>query len=72
YPQNTPSTVIYKATWPEEKMVQGTLEDITEKVQAAGINRTALIMVGKFLGDEYKYSHLYDAAFSTMYRKKSK
>ena len=72
YPQNTPAAVIYKATWPEEKVVQGTLKDITEKVQKAGITRTALIMVGQFLGAAYNYSHLYDASFSTMYRQKSK
>lgn len=72
YPQNTPAAVIYKATWPEEKVVQGTLKDITEKVQKAGITRTALIMVGQFLGVAYNYSHLYDASFSTMYRQKSK
>ena len=72
YPADTPAAVIYKATWPEEKMVRGTLADIAQKVHEAGITRTALIMVGNFLGDEYNYSHLYDAAFSTMYRKKSK
>lgn len=72
YPQQTPATVIYKATWPDEKVVTGTLEDIAAKVTAAHINRTALIMVGRFLGDEYNYSHLYNAAFSNMYREKSK
>lgn len=72
YPENTPAAVIYKATWPDEKVVRGTLKDIAEKVHDADIRRTALIMVGKFLGDEYNYSHLYDAGFSTMFRKKSK
>lgn len=72
YPTDTPAAVIYKATWPDEKVVLGTLADIAEKVHDADIRRTALIMVGKFLGDEYNYSHLYDAGFSTMFRKKSK
>lgn len=72
YPADTPAAVIYKATWPDEKVVRGTLADIAEKVHDADIRRTALIMVGKFLGDEYNYSHLYDAGFSTMFRKKSK
>lgn len=72
YPADTPAAVIYKATWPDEKVVRGTLADIAVKVRDADIRRTALIMVGKFLGDEYNYSHLYDAAFSTMFRKKSK
>ncbi|MCF6165854.1 Cobalt-precorrin-4 C11-methyltransferase [Furfurilactobacillus rossiae] len=70
YPETTPATVIYKATWPDEKHVTGTLADIAEKVHQAGIRRTALIMVGEFLGDQYNYSHLYDANFSHMYRKK--
>ncbi|MCC4325313.1 cobalt-precorrin-4 methyltransferase [Limosilactobacillus reuteri] len=72
YPEDTPAAVIYKATWPDEKIVRGTLSDIAEKVHDTDIRRTALIMVGKFLGDEYNYSHLYDAGFSTMFRKKSK
>ena len=72
YPTDTLAAVIYKATWPDEKVVRGTLADIAEKVHDADIRRTALIMVGKFLGDEYNYSHLYDAGFSTMFRKKSK
>lgn len=72
YPEDTPAAVIYKATWPDEQVVRGTLKDIAGKVHDADIRRTALIMVGKFLGDEYNYSHLYDARFSTMFRKKSK
>lgn len=72
YPADTPAAVIYKATWPDEKQIRGTLKDIAQKVHAAGIKRTALIMVGKFLGHEYNNSKLYDASFSTMFRKKSK
>ena len=69
YTEATPAAVIYKATWPEEKMVKGTLGDIADKVKEAGIRRTAVIMVGEFLGDEYNYSKLYDAQFTHMYRK---
>ena len=69
YTNATPAAVIYKATWPEEKMVKGTLGDIADKVKVAGIRRTALIMVGEFLGDAYNYSKLYDAQFTHMYRK---
>lgn len=72
YPETTPAAVIYKATWEDEQVVRGTLADIAQKVHEAGITRTALIMVGDFLGDEYNYSHLYAPEFSTMYRKKSK
>jgi precorrin-4/cobalt-precorrin-4 C11-methyltransferase len=72
YPESTPAAVIYKATWPDEKLVQGTLADIGDKVKEAHITRTALIMVGEFLGDEYNYSHLYDPTFTTGFRKGKK
>jgi len=69
YPASTPVAVIYKATWPESQTVRGTLSDIAEKVHAAGIRKTALILVGAFLGKEYHYSRLYAADFSHEYRK---
>jgi precorrin-4/cobalt-precorrin-4 C11-methyltransferase len=63
--------VVYKATWPEqEKIVKGVLGDIVGKVKAAGITETALIYVGKVLAPEsYDFSKLYDAAFTTGFRK---
>ncbi|MFD1123897.1 cobalt-precorrin-4 methyltransferase [Lentilactobacillus raoultii] len=69
YSQETPAAVIYKATWPDEKVVRGTLMDIADKTSEANISRTALIMVGAFLGKDYTYSKLYDAAFTHTYRK---
>lgn len=68
YPADTPCAVVYKASWPEEKQVVGTLADIAEKVREQGIGRTALITVGRFLGDEYALSKLYDKSFSHGYR----
>lgn len=68
YPTDTPVAVVYKATWKDEKQVRGTLIDISEKVKAAGIRKTALIMVGRFLGEEYNYSKLYDKDFVHEYR----
>ncbi|MDO4541928.1 MAG: precorrin-4 C(11)-methyltransferase [Bacillota bacterium] len=68
YDKTTPCAVIYKASWPEEKKVIGTLADIAEKVHSANIGRTALITVGRFLGDEYALSKLYDKSFSHGYR----
>ncbi len=68
YPMDTPVTVIYKATWPDEKKVTGTLTDIAEKVKEAGFKKTALILVGRFLGEEYHYSKLYDDGISHEYR----
>lgn len=69
YPMDTPVAVIYKATWPDEQKVEGTLADIASKVQKAEITKTALILVGRFLGEEYHYSKLYDAEFSHEFRK---
>lgn len=69
YEKDTPVAVVYKASWPEEKIVYGTLETIAEKVKAAGITKTALIVVGDFLGDRYELSKLYDRNFETEYRK---
>jgi precorrin-4/cobalt-precorrin-4 C11-methyltransferase len=70
YPKDTPAAVVYKATWPEQKIVRGTLSDIVEKAKAAGIKETALIFVGRVLNPEgYNYSKLYDPAFTTGFRK---
>lgn len=68
YPMDTPVAVVYKATWPDQEVVRGSLADIADKVKAAGIKKTALILVGRFLGHEYKYSKLYDKYFSHEYR----
>ena len=69
YERITPAAVVYKASWPEEKIVYGTLEDISEKVKQAGITKTALVVVRDFLGDHYNLSKLYDEYFETEYRK---
>ena len=59
----------YPAATPVEKIVTGTLLDIAEKVQAAGITKTALVTVGEFLGDTYALSKLYDKTFTHEFRK---
>ena len=69
YPKTTPIAVVYKATWPDEKVVKGTLEDIASKVKENDIKKTALIMVGEFLGTTYNNSKLYDKDFKHEYRK---
>jgi len=72
YSEETPVAVIYKATWPDEKIVQGTLKNIADKVKEAGIDRFAQILVGDFMGSNYELSKLYDSSFSHMYRSGSK
>ena len=68
YPEDTDIAVVYKATWADEKVVRGTLKDIAKQVKDKGIQKTALIMVGRFLGSEYNYSKLYDKDFAHEYR----
>lgn len=72
YPADTPVAVIYKASWPEEMVIRGVLEDIEEKVRAAGVQKTAQILVGDFLGKTYSRSKLYDPDFSHAYRQGKK
>ncbi len=54
YGRDCPAAVAYKVGWPEELLIRGTLGDIREKVKAAGITRSALILVGRVLGGEIK------------------
>ena len=69
YRPDTPVAVVYKATWEDQKIVIGDLTNIAEKVKTAGITKTALTVVGDFLGDEYELSKLYDKTFTTEFRK---
>ena len=69
YTAATPAAVVYKATWPEQKIVHCTVGTLAESTRAAGITKTALIVVGNFLAAQYDRSKLYDPAFTTEYRK---
>ncbi len=71
YTKETPAAIIYKASWPEERIVRCTVGSLHESAVGAQITRTALILVGDFLGSEtdYEKSRLYDPDFSTGYRK---
>jgi precorrin-4/cobalt-precorrin-4 C11-methyltransferase len=63
YGDDCPVAVIYRASWPDEERVMGTLVDIVEKVRATDIERTALILVGRVLSAEgFNDSKLYGAA----------
>ncbi|NNK55997.1 MAG: precorrin-4 C(11)-methyltransferase [Desulfofustis sp.] len=66
YREDTPVAVVMKATWPDEKIVGGTLSDISAKVKQEKITRTALICVGRVFGEKpFKTaSKLYDKQFS--------
>ena len=66
--KNTPVAVVQKASWQDEKILRGTLENIAEKVKAEKIERTALIIVGDCLNKNYEKSQLYSPKFSHMFR----
>lgn len=70
YPADTPVAVVEKASWPEERQLRGTLADIAGQVEAAGITKTALILVGQVLADTSlrAVSKLYDQGFSHGFR----
>lgn len=68
YPAETPAVVVYKATWPEEKIFRCTVGTIHQTVTANNLRKTALIIVGNCLGDSYLRSMLYHPDFSTEFR----
>ena len=69
YSEDTPAAIVYKATWPDEKVIYTTVSKLAQDGQ--GITKTALITVGNFLGNEYNRSKLYDPSFTTEFREAS-
>ena len=72
YAPDSPAAIVYKATWPDEKVVKTTVKDIAKAAEENGINKMALIMVGGFLGSEYERSKLYDPSFTHLFREAKK
>ncbi|SDF07888.1 precorrin-4 C(11)-methyltransferase [Sporolituus thermophilus] len=68
YPPETPVAIVQKASWPEEKILRGTLATIAPIATEAGVDRTAMIVVGKCLDGKYALSRLYSPDFGHMYR----
>lgn len=73
YSADTPVAIVEKASWPQQKVVRGMLQDIVELVENEGIKKTALIFVGESLkastGSMGKESKLYNKDFTHEYRK---
>lgn len=70
YAGDWPIAVVEKASHPQQRIIRGTLDDITEKVEAAGIKATAMIIVSKVLKEQdFNDSKLYDATFSHGFRR---
>ena len=72
YPADTPVAVVYKATWPDERVFRCTVETLHKTVSENNLTKTALIIVGGCMGEEYTRSKLYDPSFSTECREASK
>ena len=72
YTEDTPAALVYKATWPEERLLRCTVGTLAQRGAEAEINKTALVLVGEFLShsqEGYQSSKLYDPSFTTGYRK---
>ncbi len=70
YSKSTPVAAIYRASWKDEKVIQGTLGDIVKKIRDEKITRTTIIMIGDIVNPKnYEYSRLYDKTFSHGFRK---
>jgi len=70
YPKSTPVAAVYRASWKDEKVITGTLEDIVKKVREEKITRTAIVIIGDIVNPKsYEYSKLYDKTFSHGFRK---
>ncbi|MFV0518320.1 MAG: precorrin-4 C(11)-methyltransferase [Aminipila sp.] len=72
YQEDTPAAIVYKATWPEEKVFKCTVGTLPETAKNNNITKTAMIVVGGFLGSSYERSKLYDPAFTHEFREASK
>ena len=68
YTSETPAAIVYKATWPDERVWRCTVGTLAETAREAGVKNTALIVIGGFLGDAYDRSRLYDPTFTHMFR----
>ena len=68
YTPDTPAALVYKATWPEEKVVRCRLGALAQAGRENNISKTALVLVGDFLAPDYERSKLYDPSFATEFR----
>lgn len=68
YSADTPTAIVYKATWEDEKIFRCSVGSLHETVKKNGLKKTALIIVGECMGDDYMRSLLYHPKFSTEFR----
>lgn len=68
YAPETPAALVYKASWPDQKVVRGTVAALPRMAAEHGVTKTALVCVGRFLEGEYDRSLLYHPAFTHEFR----
>jgi precorrin-4/cobalt-precorrin-4 C11-methyltransferase len=69
YGPDCPVAVVFRASWPDETIIKGTLANIVALSAPANLERTALILVGEALGrDDFRNSALYDSGYQRRYR----
>jgi precorrin-4/cobalt-precorrin-4 C11-methyltransferase len=69
YAPDTPCAVVYKASWPDELVIECALDELADRIREAGFTRQALVFVGPGLGAGGTRSHLYHPEFSHSFRK---
>ncbi|MDD6967140.1 MAG: precorrin-4 C(11)-methyltransferase [Candidatus Faecousia sp.] len=67
YPGSTPVAVVFKASWPDERIFRCTLDTLHKTVTENKLTRTSLIIVGDCMGEEYAKSFLYDPSYERPY-----
>ena len=68
YTPDTPAAIVYKTTWPDERVCRCTVGTLAETGRREGITKTALLLIGAFLAGDYERSRLYAPDFSTEFR----
>jgi precorrin-4 C11-methyltransferase len=69
YAPDTPCAVVYRASWPDEQLIECRLRELGDRIREAGFTRHALVLVGPGLEAGGTRSHLYSPAFSHSFRK---
>ena len=69
YRPEDPAAIVYKASWPDQKVMRCTVGTLAETAEREHVTKTAMILVGSFLGSEYDRSLLYHPGFTHMFRK---
>ncbi|MFI3208806.1 MAG: cobalt-precorrin-4/precorrin-4 C(11)-methyltransferase, partial [Eubacteriales bacterium] len=68
YKECTKAAIVYKATWPDERVYRTTIGELEACAKEHHITKTALIVIGDILGNEYELSKLYDESFTHEFR----